>query len=281
LPVEKQDQIGRHLNKILPYNHYCRKMLGYLLALEMNVQGIIDADDDNNPKAGFSFPPFEGKYNMIKKNQGFINIYQYFTDQKIWPRGLPLKNINKNYEFSHHVTSSECKVGVWQGLADETPDVDTIYCLVDNRPCIFEVRQPIVLSEGTFSPFNTQNTLIHRELFPLLYLPAHVTFRFTDILRGLIAQPIMWLHGFHLGFIGATTTHKRNPHDYFKDFISEIPMYKYTEQVVEIVMKTIRQQFSLSENLFIAYEALVKAGIVKKSEMAVLSAWFKDLDHLS
>jgi len=281
LPVEKQDQIGRHLNKILPYNHYCRKMLGYLHAFEMNVQGIIDADDDNNPKAGFSFPAFEGKYNMVKKNQGFINVYQYFTDQKIWPRGLPLKNINKNYKFPDLVTSSECKVGVWQGLADDIPDVDAIYCLVDNRPCIFEARQPIVLGEGTFSPFNTQNTLIHRELFPLLYLPAHVTFRFTDILRGLIAQPIIWMHGFHLGFTGATVTHERNPHDYFKDFISEIPMYQNTEQVVEIVMKTIRQQFSLSENLFIAYEALVEAGIVKKSEMAVLSAWLKDIELYS
>ena len=278
LPVEKQLQIGRHLNKILPYNHYCRKMLGYLHAFEMNAQCIIDTDDDNIPKAGFSFPAFEGKYNMVKKNQGFINIYQYFTNQKIWPRGLPLKNINKNYEFNNHVTSSECKVGVWQGLADETPDVDAIYRLVDNKPCIFEKRKPIVLSEGTLSPFNTQNTLIHRELFPLLYLPAHVTFRFTDILRGLVAQPIMWLQGYNLGFIGATVTQKRNPHDYFEDFMSEIPMYQKTEQVVEIVMKTIKNQFSLTENLFITYEALVNAGIVKKIEIAVLSAWLKDID---
>jgi len=89
------------------------------------------------------------------------------------------------------------------------------------------------------------------------------------------------MHGFHLGFTGATVTHERNPHDYFKDFISEIPMYQNTEQVVEIVMKTIRQQFSLSENLFIAYEALVEAGIVKKSEMAVLSAWLKDIELYS
>lgn len=281
LPVDKQSQVGRHLNKIVPYNHYSRKMLGYLYAFEMNAQCIIDTDDDNNPKAGFSFPAFEGKYDMIKRNQGFINIYKYFTNQKIWPRGLPLKNINKNYEFSNNVKNSECRVGVWQGLADETPDVDAIYCLVDNKSCIFEMRKPIVLSEGTISPFNTQNTLIHKELFPLLYLPAYVTFRFTDILRGLVAQPIMWLYGYLLGFTGATVIHERNSHDYFKDFISEIPIYQNTEQVVEIVLKTICKQFSLSENLFIAYEALVDAGIVKKNEIAVLSAWLKDIDFYS
>lgn len=281
LPVAEQPQIGRYLNKILPYNHYCRKMLGYLYAFEMRAQSIIETDDDNIPKAGFSFPPFRGKYNMTKKNQGFINIYQYFTNQKIWPRGLPLKDINKDYEFNSIVTISECKVGVWQGLADKDPDVDAIYCLVNNRPCFFEERKPIVLNKGTISPFNTQNTLVRKELFPLLYLPASVTMRFTDILRSLVAQPIMWLYGYNLGFIGATVKQKRNPHNYFEDFISEIPMYQNTEHVVEIVLKTISKQFSLSENLFMSYEALVNAGIVKINEIEVLSAWLKDIELYS
>ncbi|MCD4743142.1 MAG: STELLO glycosyltransferase family protein [Desulfobacteraceae bacterium] len=279
LSIEKQLQIGRHLNKILPFNHYCRKMMGYLYAFEMNAQCIVDTDDDNIPKHEFSFPAFEGEYNMIEKDQGFINIYQYFTDQKIWPRGLPLKNINKDYEYSNNLTNTKCKVGVWQGLADKDPDVDAIYRLIDNRPCSFKEREPIVLSKGTLSPFNTQNTLIRKELFPLLYLPAHVTFRFTDILRSLVAQPIMWLHGYNLGFIGATVTQKRNPHDYFEDFISEIPMYQNTEQVVEIVMKTIKKRFSMSENLFLAYEALLDAGIVKNNEIDVLTAWLKDIER--
>ena len=69
-------------------------------------------------------------------------------------------------------------------------------------------------------PYNTQNTATRKELFPLLYLPAYVTFRFTDILRGLIAQPIMWLYDYHLGYSGATVTQKRNAHDYFEDFQS-------------------------------------------------------------
>ena len=279
LSIEKQFQIGRYLNKLLPFNHYCRKMLGYLYAFGMDAQCIVDTDDDNIPKAKFSFPDFKGEYNVIEKNQGFINIYQYFTNQKIWPRGLPLKKINKEFKFNNHVTNANCKVGVWQGLADKTPDVDAIYYFVYNRSCFFEERKPIVLNKGTLSPFNTQNTLTRKELFPLMYLPAHVTFRFTDILRSLVAQPIMWLYGYNLGFIGATVTQKRNSHDYFEDFISEIPMYQSTEQVVEIVMKTIKKQFSMSENLFLAYEALLDAGIVKKIELDVLSAWLKDIDR--
>ena len=39
----------------------------------------------------------------------------------------------------------------------------------------------------TYSPFNSQNTLWRKELLPLAYLPSKVTFRYTDILRGMIA----------------------------------------------------------------------------------------------
>lgn len=279
LSVENQAQIGKHLNKILPYNHYCRKMMGYLYAIEIGAHCIVDTDDDNILKAGWSFPDFEGKYNVIGRKPGFINIYQYFTSQKIWPRGLPLKDINKKFDFNNIIIpGANCKVGAWQGLADEDPDVDAIYRLVDNRLCFFEKREPVVLRQGTLCPFNTQNTIIRKELFPLLYLPTHVTFRFTDILRGLVAQPIMWLYGYNLGFIGATVTQKRNPHDYFEDFISEIPMYQHTEKVVELTMKTIKKEFSLSENLFATYEALLNAEIVEKKELDVLTAWLKELD---
>ena len=37
-----------------------------------------------------------------------------------------------------------------------------------------------MLGSGTISPFNSQNTLFTRAVFPLLYLPTYVTFRFTD-----------------------------------------------------------------------------------------------------
>ena len=81
----------------------------------------------------------------------------------------------------------DCNVGVWQGLADEDPDVDAIYRLTSDTPCYFNERNPVVLAKGTVCPFNTQNTIIIKPLFNLLYLPTTATFRFTDILRGLVA----------------------------------------------------------------------------------------------
>jgi hypothetical protein len=172
------------------------------------------------------------------------------------------------------------KVGVWQGLADGDPDVDAIYRLTDNRPCYFRERDPLVLGRGTFAPFNSQNTLFFQELFPLLYLPAHVTFRFTDILRGLVAQPIMWEAGYQLGFTSATVVQERNPHDYLKDFESEIPCYLLAQKVVDVVSASVRKSVGISDNLFNAYEALLKKDIVRAEELGVLTAWLEDIRTL-
>ncbi len=277
-----EDQLGLNfeLTKILPFNHYCRKMIGYLKAIQDGAEIIVDTDDDNIPKLDWSFPSFEGEYEVIKENKGFVNIYQLYTDLKIWARGLPLKLINTDFKLEKNLEEKQCLVGVWQGLADEDPDVDAIYRLTNDEPCYFIDRAPIVLGKNTISPFNTQNTIIKKELFPLLYLPTYVTFRFTDILRGLVAQPIMWLYGYQLGFTNATVVQKRNPHDYMSDFISEIPMFENCEKVVEIVTKNISKDKSIEENLYSAYEALLEENIVVEKELLVLTKWLEDLSNI-
>ncbi len=278
IPVNEQMELNFNLIKVLPFNHYSRKMIGYLIAIQQGADYIIDTDDDNIPLENWEFPGFNGKFDAIEENQQFVNIYQLFTDQKIWPRGLPLHLINKQYSFTDIISTRECEVGIWQGLADEDPDVDAIYRLTSDKPCYFNQRNPIVLLNGTVCPFNTQNTIIRKELFPLLYLPTYVTFRFTDILRGLVAQPIMWLYNYTLGFTKATVIQKRNPHDYMKDFISEIPMYEQGEKVIKIVSNAISADKCITENLYEAYKALSTNGIVTERELVTLEAWIKDLN---
>jgi len=122
--------------------------------------------------------------------------------------------------------------------------------------------------------------MIRKELFPLLYLPCYVTFRFTDILRSLVSQPIMWLYDYHLGFTNATVIQKRNPHDYLKDFVSEIPAYKHTEEVVHLVSKVVSPSETIESNLYNAYVALEKKNIVNEKELQTLEAWLMDVKNL-
>lgn len=278
--VDEQESMEFQLAKVLPYNHYCRKMLGYLKAIKNKVEFIVDTDDDNIPKDNWKFPDFENQFDTIDNDKGFVNIYQLYTDKKIWARGLPLNLISTDFQLEKCISKQESKIGIWQGLADEDPDVDAIYRLTSDEPCYFDKREPVVLGSGTISPFNTQNTIIRKELFVLMYLPTYVTFRFTDILRGLVAQPIMWLYGYQLGFIDATVVQKRNPHDYMKDFISEIPMYQFSEKVIEIVSNAISVEETIEDNLYNAYTALLKENIVCEKEIVTLEAWINDIKNL-
>lgn len=279
LPAAEQANLPYNVAALLPWNHYCRKMLGYLYAMARGADVIFDTDDDNMPKDSWVAYPFVGDYATSRGDQGFVNVYKYFTDMHIWPRGFDLRLINAPTAIieTDGLGRENIRVGVWQGLADGDPDVDAIYRLTNNAPCFFEDREPVVLARGTVCPFNSQNTLFRRELFPLLYLPCTVTFRFTDILRGLVAQPIMWLYDYHLGFTKATVLQERNPHDYLKDFESEIPCYLHTRRVMELVGGAIRSNDTLADNLYQAYAALQAHGLVGKDELDILAAWLKDV----
>jgi hypothetical protein len=276
-----QIRMDFELVKVLPQNHYCRKMIGYLCAIKNGSDIIIDTDDDNFPKSSWAFPNFTGDYDFVGEDLGFINIYNYYSDLNIWPRGLPLKFIKDRgkYDFDN-IKNKNCNVGIWQGLADKDPDVDAIYRLVDGKECVFNDNDPIVLGKNTISPFNSQNTAFIKELFPLLYMPAHVTMRFTDILRGLVAQPIMWLYNYNLGILNATVYQERNVHNYFKDFLDEIPMYKHSEEVINIVVGAVNSKDNIYDNLFNAYVSLNKFDIVPSSELHILNAWLDDIEGL-
>ena len=281
LSAQIQEERGFRLSEALPWNHYCRKMIGYLEAMQLGAEYIVDTDDDNIPKPNWSFPEMDGVYETTVEHAGFINVYKAFTAMQIWPRGFPLELVTQPEAQQAAGAQKLVRVGIWQGLADGDPDVDAIYRLIDNEPCYFNEREPLVLGRGTLCPFNSQNTLFVRDLFPLLYLPAHVTFRFTDILRGLVAQPILWEADYLLGFTSATVVQERNPHDYLKDFKSEIPCYLLTHKVVEAVSGAVRGGSSVCDNLYNAYEALLRHDIVKPEEMGTLTAWLEDVRALS
>ena len=267
-----QQEVASKFAGLLPWNSYTRKNIGYLYAISQGARVIYDSDDDNIPLDNWvSEPEFSVDAEFLS-DASFVNIYSYFTEKKVWPRGIPLRCV-LDAETPKVSVSENLKIGVWQFLADEDPDVDAIYRLTNNTPIYFNWREPLVLDHGTCCPFNSQNTYFRKEVFPLLYLPSTVTFRFTDILRGLVAQPVLWAAGYHIGFAGATVLQKRNPHDYLKDFESEIPCYLQADRVIQIAKDAVCSERSISENLSSVYRALLVKGIVSEKELDILSCW--------
>ena len=277
LSPEGQQEVAGKFAGLLPWNSYTRKNIGYLYAISQGARVIYETDDDNIPLDNWVNEPEFCTNADLLKDAAFVNIYSYFTDKKVWPRGIPLRCV-LGAEIPKLAAGKNLKVGVWQFLADGDPDVDAIYRLTNNTPIYFKWREPLVLDQNTCCPFNSQNTYFCKEVFPLLYLPSTVTFRFTDILRGLVAQPVLWAAGYHLGFAGATVLQKRNPHDYLKDFESEIPCYLQAEKVVQIAKQAVSSERSISENLMSVYRALSSKGVVSENELEILSSWLNLFD---
>lgn len=280
LSPQMQDELAFESSALLPWNHYSRKMIGYLYAMSRGATVIAETDDDNIPTPEWGRPDFHGEFDVVQ-GDGFVNVYRLFTEALVWPRGFPLTRIREAHVEPVIATRREIDIGIWQFLADDDPDVDAIFRLVFDARISFADRSPVVLDAGTTCPFNSQNTFFAQPAFPLLYLPAFVTFRFTDILRGLVAQPALWAAELRLAFGGATVRQERNVHDALRDFEDEIPMYLRTETVLEAARAVASSTRSIGENLRAIYARLGELGVVEERELALLDAWLSDVARVT
>ncbi|MFQ5983553.1 MAG: hypothetical protein ACE5KS_09290, partial [Woeseiaceae bacterium] len=170
LSTDRQKELFGEIADLIPYRHYSRKNFGYLYAIESGADLVLEIDDDNIPYPFFGKRLSQTVRGRQVKSDGWVNVYKYFTDETIWPRGLPLDELTSVGTIKTEATDSQCPIQ--QFLADHDPDVDAIYRLIFKEPVIFDPSaSPVVLSDNTWTPFNSQNTLFFSRAFPLLYLP--------------------------------------------------------------------------------------------------------------
>jgi len=266
---EDQNKDYGDISNAIPWNNYARKIIGYTCAIRNGADYIADSDDDNFPYKNWGII---NQYRIADSSETLkiVNIYKLFSKQNIWPRGYPLELVKS--EFDRKLK----KVGIWQGLVDGDTDVDAIYRLTSNMPVKFDAGDPVVLSKGSFCPINSQNTIFHKDLFPLMYLPSTVTMRFTDILRGYIAQIVAWQYNFQVCFLPPSAFQKRNEHDYLKDFEQELPFLTNASTIINIIDKSTKSGVKIQENIRLVYAALAKEKIVDEIELKYLDLWLNE-----
>lgn len=274
--ARQREQFG-DLAGAAPTRHYARKNFGYLHACQQGAGAILEVDDDGLPLAGFPTTWSRSVHGRLVGGGDWANVYRWFTDRVIWPRGLPLDAIHRRGEEVAPVAARHCPVQ--QFLVDDDPDVDAIYRLVFPATDVtFAPDAPAVLLEpGTWCPFNSQNTLWLAEAFPLLYLPFHCSPRVCDIWRGLVAQRALWLAGHPLAFHTATLRQARNPHDLLRDFADETTLYLQNRAVAACLDRA-ADQFGGAAALAAAgrglWLALVDAGFLPAAETPLIERWF-------
>ena len=278
LSPETQETLAYSLIEHIPWNLPARANIGYLHAMAKGAPYIVQCDDDNIPNEHWNIPSFAGTF-VTLGGAAFVNIYTYFTKEFVWPRGFPLNRILEKPTVAESQLSA--RVGIWQHLADKDTDVDAIYRLTKDAHIFFDQKDPHVLAPGTVCPFNCQSTTFTKDVYPLLYLPSTISPRASDIVRGLIAQPLLWEYGYSLGFTAPTVRQERNPHNYLRDFKDEVLIYLHSEDIVDIAKASIVHGLSMSENLVNIFEVLVTKDLVPAAELVAVRAWISDVAALT
>lgn len=279
--VERQQKLNFGLISKMPFAHYARKNIGYLQAISKGAEIIIETDDDNYPLNDF--------WNLREKqvnayclsDKGWINVYKFFTDKHIWPRGFALENILDDLPKLESEMLVNCPIQ--QGLADDNPDVDAIYRLTLPLPIKFNKFANIALGKNSICPFNSQNTTWFREAFPLMYLPSYCSFRLTDIWRSFIAQRVAWTCNWFTLFHNATVRQERNEHNLMIDFRDEISGYSNNLEICRNLFELNLKEGSenIPDNMLKCYEKMVELGHIGKEEMILLDLWLNDFVKLS
>lgn len=281
LSIEAQRKLEFRLARILPEAHYARKNLGYLLAISRGAGVIVESDDDNFPYADFWLERAPRQKVRRADNTGWINVYRYFTEATVWPRGYPLEQVQQPVIALDSFPTAETYCPIQQGLADDNPDVDAVYRLVNPLPIRFAKEPRLATGRGSWTPFNSQNTTWFKEAFPLLYLPSHCSFRMCDIWRSFVALRICHANEWHVLFHGPTVWQERNAHNLLKDFEDELPGYLQNAAIGANLEKlAIRPGLQhMADNMLRCYTMLIDMGVVGKEEMALLQHWLSDLEH--
>jgi hypothetical protein len=280
--IDEQRKLDFAFAKKCPTRHYARKNIGYLLALRSGAQAMIETDDDNFPEDAFWADRQRKQTVPLSTNAGHVNVYRYFSEANIWPRGLPLDKILAPLPPYESLAKADVDCPIQQGLANENPDVDAIYRLVLPLPQNFRSDRRVALGDGSWCPFNSQNTTFWRDAFPLLYLPAYCSFRMTDIWRSFVAQRIAWANGWAILFHEPTVWQDRNEHNLMRDFKDEVPGYLHNAAICDALAKLELKSgvAHLGANLRTCYAKLVEQKWVGEQELELVDAWLQDLHAL-
>lgn len=276
--IDEQRERPFALQPLLPENHYSRKNLGYLEALSRGATTIAETDDDN---FAHTWPPRDIEPNVEGveiSRQGWVNVYNHFTDERMWARGLPLQEIPRRIE-----NSSELRVVrralIHQYLAEGDPDVDAIYRMTVGKTDHVFCDRIVILAPGCATPFNSQSTVWYQGSLPFLYLPSFVSFRMTDIWRSYVAQVCLWATNDRIAYRGKGVYQERNEHNLFHDFLDELVGYQRNAEIMAALLqlRLSKEPSDAGANLLGCYVELSRLGVVPSEELTLVQAWISDL----
>jgi len=242
LDVEVQGKY--HCSEPMGWQKIMRRNTALLRAIELKPDYILIIDDDNVPDNDYfdvwhrTITTPVGKIAVPTDSQG-PHWHNYLktsdADIEIYPRGYPVPYRWKdNTQIENAKTPiSNSKIGVYQGISLGDPDIDVITRIIYPKP-ISSIGQKDYCLRNVWSPYNTQNTMFSKWLFPLAFVWPHCG-RYDDIYSSFAWQKLLFNNDMY-AFVGeAVNNQNRGQRNILKDMQNEVEGYVNSHLIWEAI----------------------------------------------
>jgi hypothetical protein len=229
LHPDDQDRMYPELSLSIGWKSIQRRNIGFVYAYHNNADIIATVDDDNIPYENWGTNLLLNKEiecDYYKTNDYVFDPLSVTKDNYLWHRGYPVELI-KNKNNVEYAGKIKIVPKIQADLWDGDPDIDAI-ARMTHRPTVkYDIENPYCSNK--ISPFNSQNTFIHRDLIPY-YAVLPFVGRMDDIWGGYIAQ-----HHFpnSLVYNRSSVFQDRNEQDLVKNLEDEIIGYRNTSMFLK------------------------------------------------
>jgi hypothetical protein len=214
----------------LPFNSIQRRNIGLLKAWAEGADVVITIDDDNW-MLNHDFVRLHGivgqrpELPAIETSSGWFNVCSVLEEAsgtQFYHRGYPRGERWKEDESFRCVAPIRRRVAVNAGLWLDDPDIDAMTRL--ERPIVVKGLRAgysrFALQPGTWSPFNSQNTALCRDVIPAYFLSPCVG-RYDDIWPSYLVTRIAEHLGDVIAYGEPLLRQKRNEHNLWRDLDAE------------------------------------------------------------
>ena len=226
LDPDKQAEMYPELSEIIGWKTIQRRNIGFVYAYNHGAEVVATVDDDNIPYDNWGTDLYIGKEVEVdyytNKELLVFDPLSVTNQSNLWHRGfpidlLPYKNLIE-YKGKKKITPL-IQADLWDG----DPDIDAM-CRLSFKPIVkFDTTAPFAAAE--ISPFNSQNTFIHRDALKHYAVWPYVG-RMDDIWGGYLTQRIIGAD--KLIYNRASVYQDRNVQDLIVNLEKEIIGYRHT-----------------------------------------------------
>lgn len=280
-------QEGYASSESIGWGKPARRNIALLKAIESKPDFILTIDDDNIPSEDYfdlwhevATSPVQRIVVPIKAiEHAHWHNYLRATDAEfeIYARGFPIpfryKNSTEVQEASKRILPHE--IGVFQGISIGDPDIDAKTRIVYPKPTpLNAVREKNYVLKDIWSPYNSQNTMFSKKLFPLAFMWP-LAGRSEDIYASYVWQRFLFNNDMYAHIGDAVNRQVRGKRDDIRDLRLEVESYLQGHEVWEEINKI------QEKDAFIFIEELIRVPHeIFARERAFMGAFLHDLKRV-